>query len=294
MNDPSRLFTELMSNWAKAQNEAWQAQSDLLRGAGAAFADAATTKPAATGASPIDDAWTRSQEAFEAWKRFADTAMPGTAEGGFGADMLAHLMDPGAWANIGINELNQTIEHLAEGIQFADLWHKEREILGASREWLDLRRHSLRYRQIIIAAWMRAFETFSDRFAKDMAVDGTRLPDWKAMTGAWLDVANEELLKTQRSEEFLGAQRDLLRASIDFRTRQQRLVEEFCEANAMPTRSEVDDLHRTVTEMRRQLRALKRELATRRAASRPAKPAEAAAASAPRRKTKAPSRGPKS
>ncbi len=271
MDDPYRSFTDLITSWTKAQEQAWHLQSKMYEEATATFAkamdnaEASEVAPDSETGSPFDDIWSQSQETFNKWSQHVEAAIPPGTENEIGAELLCHLMDPGAWLNIGINELNRTIETMAEGTQFAELWGAERRSLRASREWLELRRHSLRYRYVIMSAWIRAFGRFSEELNKAFKESGTPPSDWQGLLETWLDIANKELLKTQRSDEFLGAQRDLLRASIDFRTFQQGLVEEFCEANAIPTRTEVDDLHRRVTELRREMRALKREPAQERA-----------------------------
>ncbi len=279
MNDSKRPFVDMMRSWTKLQEDAWRLQSKMFEDAagGGLKEDAqegeAPKDEGPEGTSPFDELWARSREAFEKWGEYLEAAMPAGAQEGIGAEMLSHLLDPGAWLNICINELNQTIEQLSEGAQFADLWQAERRILSASREWLELRQQSLRYRCVILAAWMRAFERFYETRSAEFAEGGAPPSDWHGLVRAWLEIANDELLRTQRSEEFLRAQRDLLRASIDFRGRQRDFVEEFCETHAIPTRTEVDDLHRTVTELRRAVRALKSELAEARAAAAPRRPA---------------------
>ena len=50
----------------------------------------------------------------------------------------------------------------------------------------------------------------------------------------------------------------MLRSASDYRLQERKLAEAWCEASHMPTRTEVDELQRTVTELRRQLRALQR------------------------------------
>jgi len=74
-----------------------------------------------------------------------------------------------------------------------------------------------------------------------------------------VETANEVLLETQRSEAFLSTQRDLVKASSELRLAQQDLAEFYSEMFGYPTRTELDDVHRTVTELRRELRAFKRE-----------------------------------
>jgi polyhydroxyalkanoate synthase subunit PhaE len=52
----------------------------------------------------------------------------------------------------------------------------------------------------------------------------------------------------------------MIRASTELRMAQQELVEHFGQQYGFPTRTELDDVHRTVTELRRELRTMRREL----------------------------------
>ena len=72
--------------------------------------------------------------------------------------------------------------------------------------------------------------------------------DQKRALALWTEVANKELLQTQRSEQFLSSQRELIRCSTDLRIAQQDLVEHFGKQYGFPTRTELDDVHRTLTE----------------------------------------------
>src|SRR4029453_5014005 len=92
----------------------------------------------------------------------------------------------------------------------------------------------------------------------ERAEKGEALESWREVLALWVETANEVLLETQRSEAFLTTQRDLIKASGDLRLAQQDLAEFYSEMFGYPTRTELDDVHRTVTELRRELRAFKR------------------------------------
>ncbi len=79
------------------------------------------------------------------------------------------------------------------------------------------------------------------------------------MLALWTETANRQLLETQRSEPFLATQAAMIRASTELRMAQQELVEHFGRQFGFPTRTELDDVHRTVTELRREVRAMQRE-----------------------------------
>ena len=77
---------------------------------------------------------------------------------------------------------------------------------------------------------------------------------------AWLKAANSALLDAQSSEEFMSAQKRMIRASTEIRARQRDLAEQWSEVWQIPTRTEIDDLILTVHQLRRELREVRREL----------------------------------
>ncbi len=51
----------------------------------------------------------------------------------------------------------------------------------------------------------------------------------------------------------------MIRATTELRMAQHELVEHFGKQYGFPTRTELDDVHRTLTELRRELRAMQRD-----------------------------------
>jgi hypothetical protein len=64
----------------------------------------------------------------------------------------------------------------------------------------------------------------------------------------------------QRSERYLASQAALLAASTELRLAQQEVAEYYGQMFGLPTRTELDDVHKTLTELRRELRATQRQL----------------------------------
>src|SRR3954469_1373712 len=173
------------------------------------------------------------------------------------AEMLAKIFDPRGWFS-GTSEVDQTLQRMAEGPQLADLWNTERKFLAVFNAWTAMRRHSLEHNKVVLEAWMKAAGAFA-KLLNERADKGEALESWRAVLALWVETANEVLLETQRSEAFLSTQRDLVKASSELRLAQQDLAEFYSEMFGYPTRTELDDVHRTVTELRRELRAFKRE-----------------------------------
>jgi hypothetical protein len=164
------------------------------------------------------------------------------------------MMDPRGWLGV-TGELDDMIRHMAEGPRFADLWDVERQYAGVMRAWIEVRRRSLEHSAVVIGAWVQAGRLFSQRLAEN---GGTL--DSKAALALWIETANAVLIDTQRSDAFLTTQSVLLRASTDLRLAQRQLLEYYGNRFGFPTRTELDDVHRTVTELRREVRSLRRAL----------------------------------
>ena len=245
------LFTGMADTMAKAAGRgdkaSFQAFAPDTQGFEAARQDFAKLW---SSASELSSALTRNLK--------ADQANPQVAA------MLAKIVDPRGWLGA-TNEVDQTLQRMAEGPQLADLWNTERKFIAVFNAWTAMRRHSLEHNKVVLEAWMKAAGAFA-KLLNERADKGEALESWRAVLALWVETANEVLLETQRSEAFLSTQRDLVKASSELRLAQQDLAEFYSEMFGYPTRTELDDVHRTVTELRRELRAFKRESRT----SRPA------------------------
>ena len=181
------------------------------------------------------------------------------------AAMLTKIFDPRGWFSA-TNEMDEVLGRMAEGPRLADLWNAERKFGAVFTAWVAMRRRSLEHQTVMLDGWTRATGAFA-KLLNDRADRGEPpLASWRELLVLWTDTANETLLELQRSEVFLKRQRDLLKASTDLRLAQREVAEFYSEMFGYPTRAELDDVHRTVTELRRELRAMKRRERSGRAA----------------------------
>jgi class III poly(R)-hydroxyalkanoic acid synthase PhaE subunit len=172
------------------------------------------------------------------------------------AGLLGKIFDPRAWFS-GTDGMDQALQRMAEGPRLADLWDTERKMLTLFNAWTALRRCSLEHNTVMLEAWLQA----AGKFAKNLNEKADRmeaLGSWRELLALWVETANTALLETQRSEAYLKSQRKILMASTDLRLAQQEIATFYSEMFGYPTREELDDVHRTVTELRRELRALQR------------------------------------
>lgn len=213
-------------------------------------------------------------------KSFA--ASLGEAGGGkadpLATDIMSKIFDPRSWLSAS-NEVDEALNRMAEGPRLADLWNVERKFAAVMSAWMALRRRNLEHNTVMLDTWTEATGRFSKKL-NELTEAGKPLESPRAVMALWVETANDVMLEAQLSEAFLKSQRDTLKASTDLRLAQQEVGEFYSQTYGYPTRAELDDLHRSVTELRRELRTATRS--ARRATKAPVTaPAPAPAGSAP-------------
>jgi poly[(R)-3-hydroxyalkanoate] polymerase subunit PhaE len=171
--------------------------------------------------------------------------------------MLARILDPRGWMSA-TNEVDEALQRMAEGPRLADLWNVERQFAEVFNAWVRMRQRSFEHNKVMLDAWTRAAGAFAKRLNARIENGEPPLDSVRAFLTLWGETANEILLETQRSDAFLETQREVLKASTDLRLAQRKVAEFYSEMYGYPTRAELDDVHKAVTELRRELRALKR------------------------------------
>ncbi|HSF96596.1 MAG TPA: poly(R)-hydroxyalkanoic acid synthase subunit PhaE [Thermohalobaculum sp.] len=198
----------------------------------------------------------RCEALFAAWGRFARTWAEAAGAGAPGA---GGPFDPAGWMDAGGAGGWGDLWRWFGAAEGGDPWRAERDALRASAEWSAYGRALERYNSVMATAWMKAF----GRFAQGLAVGSTaaeETPDWAAMQARWQAAADAELASAQGSEEFLDAQRELIRARLACAALLRKRVEGLAQILGLPSRAEIDSLHETVHRMGRELRALRARL----------------------------------
>lgn len=170
--------------------------------------------------------------------------------------VLARIFDPKAWLG-GTADFDAALNRIAEGPQLADLWQTERRFGALLTAWTALRRAQAEHQAVMLDAWTSAAGTFAKE-ANARAERGESFASGREMMTRWIETANTILLDVQRSEIFLRSQRGVLKASTDLRLAQQDISTFTSEIYGQPTRAELDDVHKSLTELKREVRTLRR------------------------------------
>jgi polyhydroxyalkanoate synthesis regulator phasin len=236
-----------MKFWAENQKSLFQAWAEGTVAPKFAAVNDAAPMPGADAMGEL------LQRTMEQWGSIAKKAWG--AGGNFDAEAMRRLFDPAEWKRAG-SHFDLGLEKLTEGPTYATLWDLDRKVLLAQKLWLERARDTEEYWRVVQAAWGRAVERFM-KAVNDPK--GEPLTSGRAMLDLWLEVANSALVEMHRSKEFLEAQRKMTRSSTEYRLAEREIAEAFCEMHHIPTRTEMDEMQRAVTELRREVRRLARE-----------------------------------
>jgi len=246
----------------------WQQGTDMVlegqKQAAALFQEGMETFTKAGAASAANSS---SSDPLQAWQQFMQAWSPafdvGQAASAFQSanpflnpSALHTMLDPANWTGNMPEQMRRVLSSIAAAPRFADLQTPHIEAADAWRETLDYQQALGDMGKVIQGAWGKAYE----EFARANSLEELQPGNMQGALDAWLSAANNSLLEAQRSPEFLDAQKRMVRAATEIRARQRDLAETWSSNWQMPTRTEVDDLSRSVHELRREVRALKHRL----------------------------------
>ena len=195
---------------------------------------------------------------MESWRAMAGAAA-GISEN-WSSSMLPFIMKRAAESGFGVgpgNDLAEAIERMAKGPRLADVLDFDRKLANMTAAWGELQSKLAAYQLVASRPWMRTAQQYEMKLPQ--AGEGA---GWREKLGAWNELANEELIAHQRSEEFLVAQKQLLQAATEFKARQSEISDTIAAVLGIPTQRDFDDLTRQITELRREVRALERRVAS--------------------------------
>ena len=187
--------------------------------------------------------------------------VPGFESTGIGSETLGKMLDPMSLSLMGGNQVGEAIRRLTEGPRLADAGSIERGMAEVMELYLEVQTAARAYESVVASAWMEANRRFTADLARRFGTSGEILAA-KDAHKVWLAIADETLMETHRSETFLNAQRQLLRAGMEFLLAERKFVEQLVEPAGFPTRSEIDELHRTVHTLKQRVRTLEKAAAT--------------------------------
>jgi class III poly(R)-hydroxyalkanoic acid synthase PhaE subunit len=113
------------------------------------------------------------------------------------------------------------------------------------------------YQVVLLDVCLKAFEELTRELASSEE-KGETLQNWQQFLQVWSSVFDRVFAQTFRAENALEVQGNFLNSAMTYRLYQQQLMEVFLKMYDLPTRSEVDEIHHGIYELRKEIKRLKK------------------------------------
>jgi class III poly(R)-hydroxyalkanoic acid synthase PhaE subunit len=130
----------------------------------------------------------------------------------------------------------------------------------AFEAWTSLYRASIDSQAVLNQIQVRSFEKLMPELVS-LAQKGEKVDEWRKFQQIWSRIVDDNYEQTFALEENLKIRGKLLNALHYYKLQQQELMEYWMQSMNMPLRSEVDEIHRNVYELRKEIKSLKKRLA---------------------------------
>ncbi len=165
-------------------------------------------------------------------------------------------------------ELNNLYWKLFYDESFSKYW--QMPLTGPTREfsgkllkgfdaWANLYHASQNYQLLLADIQVHSFEALMKKLVA-MAEKGEIITDWQDFQRVWTSVADAEFEKAFCQEKNLKVRGQFLNALNQYRIQQQDLQEIWMKTVNIPSRREVDEMHKTIYELRKEVKSLKKML----------------------------------
>lgn len=134
------------------------------------------------------------------------------------------------------------------------------KLLRAFDAWADFYRASIDHQTVLTDIQVRSFEELMKQLVV-LANKGEPVNDWRQFQQLWGQVADGVYEQAFCSEDNLKVRGRFLNSLNTYRIHQQDLMEFWLKLMNLPSREEVDEVHKNIYELRKEMRALKATLA---------------------------------
>lgn len=163
---------------------------------------------------------------------------------------LQGLLSPGmdAWQHGGAS--GQGLPAFGFAREHQERWQK----LASAQS--DYHEKNQAYNALMGEAGQRAFDIFECKLA-ERSEPGRQLTSARALFDLWIDAAEEAYAQIALSPRFREVYGELVNAQMRLRAGVQGEIEQACGVLGMPTRTEVDSVHRKIVQLEREVRRLR-------------------------------------
>ena len=134
------------------------------------------------------------------------------------------------------------------------------KLLKSFDAWANFSKASFDYQLVLLDVWLKTSEELMPELISSKGTEGT-VRNLQEFLQVWSSTFDRVFAQRLRSEEALKIQGEFLNSAMLYRLYQQQLMEVFLKMYNLPTRSEVDEVHHSIYELRKEVKSLKKALA---------------------------------
>ncbi len=192
---------------------------------------------------------------LRAWQDAMGQFMPGTdGAGNFGAMLMG-----GDLVNRTFNAYQQTVGQFLDSPPLGYFREYDERIRQLAKAYGDYQQVSNEYHMLVAEAWLIAMTKFQEAL-DERSRTGDPITSLQELADAWFAIADPAFSEIFVEERFIRGQGKLLSATMELRLKQREIVEVISRSLDIPTRTEVDQVHKTIYNQRKELKALKKLL----------------------------------
>lgn len=153
----------------------------------------------------------------------------------------------------------RTFGRLVESPSLGHMRELNEEFLKGFTAWVEYRQASFAYQVEVGETWTQAFEEFMRNLIAKTE-KGETVQSLRQLLFQWIDIIDQVFAKAFRSDDYIRLQGHLLNTAMTYRVRERAIVESFLKTSHVPYRSEMDEAHRRIYHLRKEVKELKKAL----------------------------------
>lgn len=132
------------------------------------------------------------------------------------------------------------------------------KILAGFDAWKELSQASTNYQLVLAEIQVKSFEELMKELAS-RTEKGETVKDWKEFQTLWSQIVDKVFEDAFQQEDNLKVRGSFINSLNQYQIKQQEINEYYFDLLNIPTRKEVDEMHKTIYELRKELKALKKQ-----------------------------------
>jgi len=176
---------------------------------------------------------------------------------------LLNANNPNPWLelnNVYWQAFEQTFGRLFAAPSFGLNREFNEKVNKAFKLWLENQQATLNYQLLLGNTWVNAFQALMQKLLA-LAQSGKTLENQKQLVNLWVEVGDEQFMALFHSDEYAGVQSKVVNSGMALRRQLREINEVWLRAQDLPTRTELDEAHHQIYELRKEVKALKKAMA---------------------------------